>query len=290
VWLVAFLVRSRSKRKQARAAKGRGAGGPAVTQEAASKEPQPPPEQPESAQGGLPPQAAAQHPGKGRRTRPAWIVAGAIVGALVLLLAVLIVGGYVAWRLGRSPGPDATAVLPETGGPEVTAYHWGHGGPDGNNWGNLLTKTGVEMDRFNRSSGLPIGDTKDGSLKVVADGPTVVRLFEHGPTADLYKAGPYDVDNSRLTYQAQLRTWGLQGQAYLEMRCHFPGGEEFVSRGSDKPVSGTNDWTSVETSFVVKGAREPDNVQLNLVIDGKGTVWIDDVGLTLRPPSAKRGG
>jgi hypothetical protein len=40
----------------------------------------------------------------------------------------------------------------------------------------------------------------------------------------------------------------------------------------------------------VEGAREPDNVQLNLVIDGKGTVWIDDVGLTLRPPSAKRGG
>jgi hypothetical protein len=28
----------------------------------------------------------------------------------------------------------------------------------------------------------------------------------------------------------------------------------------------------------------------NLVIDGKGTVWIDDVGLTLRPPSANRGG
>jgi len=45
-----------------------------------------------------PPQAAAQHPGKGRQTRTAWIVAGVIVGAL-LLLAVPIVGGLVIWLL-----------------------------------------------------------------------------------------------------------------------------------------------------------------------------------------------
>jgi len=230
------------------------------------------------------------------------IVAVVIVGGL-LLLAIPIVGGLVAFFLvapvsvsrthtgpAAPPGwvESATNVLPEIDGPRITIYYWGHhSGPDypGPDWERVVTKTGVEVDRAISST-----TSGQGSLKVVADGPTTVRLFEHGPTAGLYKAGPYDVDNSRLTYQAKLRTWGLQGQAYLEMWCHFPDGEEFFSRGLDKPLSGTNDWTSVETSFLVKGAREPDNVRFNLVIDGKGTVWIDDVGLTLRPPPAKRGG
>jgi hypothetical protein len=294
IWALTVLRRPEI-RAAFRAAKGRSAGGPAVTQESASKEP-PPPERPESAPGGLPAQAAAQRPGKGRRTRTAWIVAGILVGTLLVLLAVPIVGGLVAWRLVQieraAEPPDATAVLPEPVQRGVLRYFWGHysgGGsfnPEENpEWESVITKTGVEVDGAISST-----SSGEGSLKVVADGPTVVRLFETGPTADLFQSGLVDVDNSRLTYQAQLRTWGLEGQAYLEMRCHFPGGEEFVSRGLDKPVSGTTDWTSAETSFVVKGAREPDNVQLNLVIDGKGTVWIDDVGLTLRPPSARPGG
>jgi len=297
IWALVVLGRKDVKAAFS-AAKGRGAGGPAVTHESASQEP-PPPEQPGSAQGGLPPQAAAQHPGKGRQTRTAWIVAGVIVGALLLLLlAVPIVGGLVVLllspRLNMGPAEppgeveSATAVLPEPDGPRITIYYWGHySDPAHPNpyLERVITKTGVEVDRTISST-----TSGEGSLRVVADGPTVVRLFEHGPTAGLYRAGPYDVDNSRLTYEAKLRTWGLQGRAYLEMRCHFPGGEEFVSRGLEMPVSGTTDWTSAETSFVVKGAREPDNVQLNLVIDGKGTVWIDDVGLTLRPPSARPGG
>jgi formylglycine-generating enzyme required for sulfatase activity len=98
IW--ALVVLSRPDVKAAfRTAKGGSAGGPVVPQESASKEP-PPPEPPGSAQGGLPPQAAAQPPEKGRQTRTAWIVAGVIVGALLLLLlAVPIVGGLVVWLL-----------------------------------------------------------------------------------------------------------------------------------------------------------------------------------------------
>ncbi|MCX5684515.1 MAG: serine/threonine-protein kinase [Planctomycetota bacterium] len=247
-----------------------------------------------------PAQAAAQNPVKGRKSRTAWIVAAIIVGGLLLLavpiiLAVLAVFFFAARTQSISSSPQsekhmtsASEVKSESDGPRITLYYWGRYSGQGSSnpdWERVVTKTGVEVDRAISST-----TSGQGSLKVVADGPTTVRLFEYGPTAGFYKAGPYDVDNSRLTYQAKLRTWGLQGQAYLEMWCHFPNGEEYFSRGLDKPLSGTNDWTSAETSFLVKGAREPDNVRLNLVIDGKGTVWIDDVGLTLRPPSAKRGG
>jgi hypothetical protein len=45
------------------------------------------------------------------------------------------------------------------------------------------------------------------------------------------------------------------------------------------PLTGTTDWTTAETPFLLKRGENPDNVKLNLVIDGKGTVWIDDIRL-----------
>ena len=173
-----------------------------------------------------------------------------------------------------------TAHRSEGPGGEVTRTY------GDNNWEGVITKTGVEIDRG--VSNTP-GRT---SLKVVADSdsPTVVPLFETGPITDMFKAGMFDVDNSRLIYGTNLRTWRLEGKAYLEMRCHFPDGQESVSRSLDEAISGTRDWTGRETSFVVKGEKEPDNVKLNLVIDGKGTVWIGKVSLTLQHPGNARGG
>jgi hypothetical protein len=34
-----------------------------------------------------------------------------------------------------------------------------------------------------------------------------------------------------------------------------------------------------ETPFFLKKGENPNNVKLNLVIDGKGMVWIDDIRL-----------
>ncbi|MFQ5993117.1 MAG: hypothetical protein ACE5NA_11835 [Nitrospiraceae bacterium] len=104
--------------------------------------------------------------------------------------------------------------------------------------------------------------------------PTVVRLFE---------VGDLDIENARLIYRAKLRTEGLDGQVYLEMWCHFPGKGEFFSRGLQKPLSGTTEWTSVETPFFLKKGENPDNIRLNVVISGPGTAWIDDIRLVKGP-------
>lgn len=45
------------------------------------------------------------------------------------------------------------------------------------------------------------------------------------------------------------------------------------------PLSGTTDWTTQETEFFLKAGENPDNVKLNLVINGSGTVWIDEIRL-----------
>lgn len=131
----------------------------------------------------------------------------------------------------------------------------------------IITRSGVEIDKDISSDGA-------GSLKIVAAEPTTVNLFE---VSDI------DIENARLTYQARVRTENVEGQVYLEMWCHFPGKGEYFSRGLQTPLKGTTGWTTAETPFFLKKGEHPDYVKLNLVIDGKGTAWIDDVRLIRGP-------
>jgi len=131
----------------------------------------------------------------------------------------------------------------------------------------IITQSGTELDKDTSSDGR-------GSLRVVATGPNVVRLFE---ITDV------DVENARLLYRAKLRSKQLEGQAYIEMWCHFPGKGEFFSRGLQSPVTGTMNWITAETPFFLKEGEKPDLIKLNLVVDGKGTVWIDDIRLLKGP-------
>ena len=57
-----------------------------------------------------------------------------------------------------------------------------------------------------------------------------------------------------------------------------PGSGRFPSR-LDTALTGTNEWTTREFPFILEAGQNPDNVKLNLVVDGTGTVWIDDVRL-----------
>ncbi|MHC4511292.1 MAG: DUF4190 domain-containing protein [Planctomycetota bacterium] len=133
----------------------------------------------------------------------------------------------------------------------------------------LLTQSGIGIDKATSSDG-------NASLRIDAAAPTTVRLFE---------IGDIDIENARLIYQAKVRTANMQGQVYLEMWCHFPGKGEFFSRGltQEKPLTGTTDWTTEEILFFLHEGENPDNVKLNLVIGGKGTVWIDDIRLLKGP-------
>jgi hypothetical protein len=135
------------------------------------------------------------------------------------------------------------------------------------NLDGIITQSGVEFDKEVSSDG-------KGSLKIVAAEPTVVRLFE---------LGDIDIENARLIYQAKMHTEGVEGKVFLEMWCHFPGKGEFFSRGLQTPLTGTTNWTTEETPFFLKKGENPDNVKLNLVINGKGTAWIDDIRVLKGP-------
>jgi hypothetical protein len=86
-----------------------------------------------------------------------------------------------------------------------------------------------------------------------------------------------DVSGGMLVYEARVRT-ELKGSAYLEMWLHF-GEEQYFSRGLDSQVVGRGEWTAIRTVFFLPKDRRPDKATLNLVINGMGKVWIDDVRL-----------
>jgi hypothetical protein len=127
----------------------------------------------------------------------------------------------------------------------------------------LLARTGVEFDP-------EITADQNGSLRIEVTERTTVPLYE---TGDL------DVEDMQLVYQAKLRSRDLEGKAYLELVCHFPGKGDYFSRALDVALSGTTGWTAQETPFSLKSGENPDNIKLNVVIDGSGVVWIDDLRL-----------
>lgn len=132
---------------------------------------------------------------------------------------------------------------------------------------DIITRSSVTLDTEITSDG-------NGSIRIDAGGSAMVRLVE---------TGDIDVENAKLIYRARLRTENVEGKVYIEMYCRIPGMGEAFSRGVDSPLSGTNEWVTEEIPFYLKKGQNPDNLKLNLVIAGKGTVWIDDIHILQAP-------
>jgi len=71
------------------------------------------------------------------------------------------------------------------------------------------------------------------------------------------------------------------------MWVRIPGKGEFFSRSLDRPITGKMSWMTVATPFFLQAGQKPDLIRLNLVVQGKGRVWIDDIRL-LRAPLPSR--
>ena len=131
------------------------------------------------------------------------------------------------------------------------------------NLDGLITRANVHFDE-------DISFDDNGSVRIEVDGPETVRLFE---------TGDIDIEKAWLNYQAKVKTENVKGQVYLEMWCCFNGAEYF-SRGLNNTLSGTTaEWVLLHTPFMLREGENPDNIKLNLVVDGSGTVWIDEMKL-----------
>lgn len=96
-------------------------------------------------------------------------------------------------------------------------------------------------------------------------------------TVQLFEVADPGAEQCILTYRVQMKTENVQGGAYLEMWCRFPGRGEFFSRGLHHKVKGTTGWASYENPFFLKKGQRPDLLKLNLAVEGPGSVWLKDV-------------
>ncbi len=131
----------------------------------------------------------------------------------------------------------------------------------------VITRNNVAIDEEIKIQG-------KGSLRISAPVSTVVELFEKKDV---------NTDGVKLVYSAKLHTEDLKGKAYLEMLIFYPDGRKNFSRSLESALSGTSEWTEESISFPLKKGLKPSAVKLNLVIDGTGTVWVDDVRLLKFP-------
>jgi len=131
----------------------------------------------------------------------------------------------------------------------------------------VIYQSNMQIDKNVSSDG-------KGSLKIEAAQPITVPIFE---------INDLKIDNAKIFYQAKVRTQNVIGQVYLEMLCHFPNKGEYFSRNQASLITGTTDWTNQETPFILQKGEAPDIIKLNLVINGSGTVWIDNIVLARGP-------
>ena len=132
---------------------------------------------------------------------------------------------------------------------------------------------------------LPLDDTTSISPKIESDtkvkveGKSSIRISTTWPATvylgEIVKPG---IENAQLIYTAMVKS-ELDGMAYLEMWAHV-GGRQYFSRGMNDMVTGKSDWKAIRTPFTFQKGQRPDKVTLNLVINGTGTIWIDEIVLS----------
>ena len=144
----------------------------------------------------------------------------------------------------------------------------------------------VVIGRFPANDLDGVVDASETSLdaQVSSDGKGAIRIEARQPkTVHLFEVRGFEAEDAKLLYRARLKARSLSGKAYLEMLCHFPDGREFFSRGLEDPLSGDAGWATQEIHFFLKKGERPDLVRLNIVIEGTGTVWADELQLAVAP-------
>ncbi len=139
-----------------------------------------------------------------------------------------------------------------------------------------------ELRKLSLDDASAIGTTIQTDTQVKAEGKGSIKITTQWPTTIcLGEVSSLNVENARLLYKAKVKS-DLDGSAFLEMWAHVGGGQYF-SRGMNDAVSQKTDWKIIQTPFFFQKGQRPDKVTLNLVVNGKGIIWIDDIVLSKEP-------
>jgi hypothetical protein len=139
-----------------------------------------------------------------------------------------------------------------------------------------------ELMKLSLDDASALGTTIQSDSVVKTEGKNSIRITtKHPTTICIGEVIGLDVENSKLIYSAKVKS-ELDGSAFLEMWAHVGSGQYF-SKGMDDPIKGKSDWKTIQTPFFFQNGQKPEKVTLNLVVNGTGTVWIDEVVLSKAP-------
>ncbi len=142
---------------------------------------------------------------------------------------------------------------------------------------------GNELRKLALDDASSLGTTVSTDLTIKQEGNGSIRISTAWPTTIcLGEILELNVENAQIIYRAKVKSEKLEGTAFLEMWCHVGGGQYF-SRGMNSVVTGTMDWNTLQTPFFLQPGQRAKKATLNIVINGKGTVWVDDVYLLKEP-------
>lgn len=110
----------------------------------------------------------------------------------------------------------------------------------------------------------------ENSICVKADSPCRVTVAEFDGIQK---------QNFTLHSSAMVKTDLAPGAFIFEIVVKFNGGF-YYSRALDQRIVGKKDWQKVSTDFFFKEGQSPEKVYVNLIIEGSGKVWIDDISLS----------
>jgi hypothetical protein len=139
-----------------------------------------------------------------------------------------------------------------------------------------------DLKKLNLDDASAIGTTIQTDTEVKVEGKSSIKIMTQWPTTIcLGEVTGLDIEGAKLVYKAKVKS-DLEGAAFLEVWAHVGGGQYF-SRGMNSVVKQKTDWKMIQTPFLFQRGQKPDKLTLNLVINGKGTVWIDDIVLSKEP-------
>lgn len=134
------------------------------------------------------------------------------------------------------------------------------------------------------------GNLKCGSVLPADDSAPFERLEIANPSGEALTAEILTIERPGVTRSAyaiagQLSHQDVEGKGHLEMWSFFPDGGFYFSRtlgeiGPMKHLEGSSDWRLFTLPFFIgEDPRRPQKLVLNVVLPGRGTVWLGPLHL-----------
>ncbi len=128
------------------------------------------------------------------------------------------------------------------------------------------------------TEGVAVVDTQNpaegtGSLKIASAQPVTLPLFE------IKLPG----DGAKFTLQYKMKVKDYSGDAYGQMDFNYGSGGKQSPNNYPSAMGGTSDWQQREISYTVQRGQKVSSIVFSLILNGSGTVWVDDVHLIRAP-------